>query len=177
MHTHYLLIANYSLLIVNCIRVVYCFDLKVQKFSILSFVIQSQNRNGNTTQQKQNTDETQKKSIVYVNPIRNTHKVYLEWELPKIFVKDKSKTAELLAYALNRGQRYSLKQILKSDNLIDDLSVDIEKIGNHHLLFQVSVELSEKGIQDVDSVIKSCFEAITSAKSAICFKTMPCLIT
>jgi insulysin len=112
------------------------------------------------------SSEKQKKTIVYVKPIKNTQKVYLEWELPKFFAKDKTKSVELLAYALNRGQRYSLKQILKADNLIEDLSIGTEKIGNHHCLFQISLELTEKGLKQHNIVIKRCFEAIDAARAS-----------
>ncbi len=110
--------------------------------------------------------QKQKNTLVYVKPIKNTQQLYIEWELPKSFASDKTKTAELLAYTLSRGQKYSLEEVLRSKDLIELVSVSVEKIGKHHAIFQISIELTEKGIQNKESVIKHCFDAFNSVRSA-----------
>jgi len=136
-------------------------NLVDSKFSL----VKTNNKNPFYTNQKLGSRK-QKNTLIHIKPIKNTQKIYIEWELPRSFANDKTKTAELLAYTLDRGQKYSLEEILRSKNLIELVSVDVERVGKHHAVFQISIELTEQGIKNKENVIKHCLDAFDSVRSA-----------
>ncbi|MGD2170056.1 MAG: insulinase family protein [Chlamydiota bacterium] len=110
------------------------------------------------------TSAETKKTITYVKPIKKINQVLIEFELPKEFASDDSKSAKLIAYALRRGQKNSLEQVLVKKGLIEKLDVFAEKVGTHHLLFQIEIDLTEKGLSEVESVLQLSFESIEQLK-------------
>jgi insulysin len=105
--------------------------------------------------------------ITYIKPIQNRQTLTLSWELSPALSDDKDKSAELLAYALRRGQRHSLYEKLKSEQWIDSMSTRVEELGGRkHRFFQISLELTRQGIEHVDAVALRCFEAIAGLKQA-----------
>jgi insulysin len=99
--------------------------------------------------------------ITYVKPIQNRQTLTLSWELPKELSLDPTKSADILAYALKRGQKYSLYEKLKEEQLIDSMSVRVDELGGpQHRFFQITLELTAYGIEHVDLAALRCFEAI-----------------
>ncbi len=99
--------------------------------------------------------------IAYVKPIQNKQSLTLSWELPPDLSVDKSKSADVLAYALRRGQKHSLYEKLKNEQWIDSMSTRVDELGGHqHRFFQMTLELTRQGIEQVERVILHCFEAI-----------------
>lgn len=113
------------------------------------------------------TSEEQRGSITYIKPIQNRQSLTLSWELSKELSLDETKSAELLAYAIKRGQKYSLYEKLKNEGLIDSISTRVDELGGpDHRFFQVSLELTRQGIEEVDTVILRCFETIAGIQTA-----------
>lgn len=108
--------------------------------------------------------EENRKTITYVKPIREMHRIYIEIELPKLYALDQSKSVELVAYALKRGQNNNLEQVLIRKNLIEKLSIYPERIGSNHCLFEMEIELTEQGLKDPIEVISICFDAISQLR-------------
>jgi insulysin len=103
--------------------------------------------------------------ITYVKAIKKRQNLSLAWELPEEFANDPTKSAQFVAYLLKRGQKYSLYEKLKSEQLIDAISVSIDEMGGkEHRFFQISLELSQKGTEQISNAIAHCFEAIAGLK-------------
>lgn len=99
--------------------------------------------------------------ITYIKPIQNKQTLTLSWELPPELSDDPTKSADILAYALKRGQEHSLYEKLKSEQLIDSVSVRVDELGGKtHRFFQITLELTKKGIGEIETTVLRCFEAI-----------------
>ncbi len=111
------------------------------------------------------TSKNQVGHMIAIKPIQNRKSLTLSWELPLALAKDPSQSAQLFAYALRRGQKYSLYEKLKNDGLIDTMSTRVDEMGgNEHRFFQISLELTEKGLAKMETAILHCFEAIATLR-------------
>lgn len=107
----------------------------------------------------------QKGHYVYIDPVKNMRRITLRWELPQEFTADDTKTANLIAYAIQRGQKRSLIEKLKREGLAEELVMEVENIGgDSHLCFNINVYLTERGLQNREQVITNCFETIAGLK-------------
>lgn len=103
--------------------------------------------------------------IIAIKPIKNKKTLTLAWELPPELSKDPTKSADVLAYALRRGQKYSLYEKLKNEELIDTMSTRIDEMGGQeHRFLQITLELTKKGIEQMETSVLRCFEAIAGLK-------------
>lgn len=103
--------------------------------------------------------------ILFIKPIQNRQRLTLSWELPPVLSDDKTKSAETLAYALQRGQKYGLYETLKEERLIDTMFAAVDELGGpQHRFFQITLELTKQGIEQVERVILRCFEAIAGLR-------------
>jgi insulysin len=101
--------------------------------------------------------------IAYIKPIVHQQIFTICWELPR--KDDPSQSAELIAYAINRGQANSLYEKLKKEQLINTAHVSVEEIGGkEHRLFYLILDLTEKGVRELPTAIHHCFEAIAGLK-------------
>lgn len=111
------------------------------------------------------TSDEQRGHILYIQPIQNRRSLSLSWELPQDLAVDPSKSAGLVAYALQRGQKANLYENLKQEQWIDSMSVRVDNLGgNTHRFFQINLDLTQKGIEDVQAVIQRCFQAVAGLK-------------
>ncbi len=106
----------------------------------------------------------QKGCFFYIKPIKNLQQLTLRWELPKIYAKDRSRSANLIAYALSAGQKNSLLENLKSENLAEDLETDATTIGKQNIIFDISIDLTDKGLQNIPLVLEKCFQTLSLLK-------------
>lgn len=107
------------------------------------------------------TSTSQKGKIVYIDPVKDLRRLSLVWELPREYAVDgESKIAEVAAYALGSGSQGSLEQLLKSEQLAEKVQPSVDRLSPEHVLFSVDLTLTKKGVEDVDTVIEKCFEAI-----------------
>lgn len=103
--------------------------------------------------------------ITYIKPIQNRQSLSLSWELPHDLSQDLTKSADILAYALKRGQKYSLYECLKEEKLIDSMSVRVDELGGpEHRFFQISLELTQQGVSSLETVILRCFQALAGIR-------------
>jgi insulysin len=111
------------------------------------------------------TSPQQRGRILSIEPIQNRQTLILTWELPPHLSDDDSKSAELIAYALQRGQKYSLLEKLKAEQLVDGLRVQVDdQGGKQHSFFEITLELSKKGMEKFDAVIARIYQAIAGLK-------------
>ncbi len=112
------------------------------------------------------TSDKQRGQLTSIKPVKNHNLLTLLWELPRELSDDESKSADLLAYALSRGQKFSLYEKLKGEHLIDDMAVRVDDIGGkNHRFFQISLELTQKGIVNIKTTILRCFEALAAYRA------------
>lgn len=105
--------------------------------------------------------------ITYIQPVQNKRSLLLLWELPPTIAADPTKSAELLAYTLKRGQKNSLYEKLRQEQLIETLHVGIEEIGGEeHRFFEVDLELTEKGLQSPQTAVLRVFQALAQIQAA-----------
>lgn len=111
------------------------------------------------------TSHRQRGQIAYIKPIQNRQTLTLSWELPMALSDDETHSADLVAYALSRGQPNSLYEKLKEEQLIDNISLSVEDVGGKDSqFFFISLDLSPKGIREVQTAVLRCFEAIAQLK-------------
>jgi insulysin len=112
------------------------------------------------------TSPQQRGHITYIKPVQNKQSLVLLWELPLSLSEDPTQSADLVAYALNRGQKHSLYEKLKEEELIDSLSVGVDDLGGpQHKFFEISLDLTEKGMKMVDQVLLRTFQSIALIQS------------
>ncbi|MDE3046035.1 MAG: insulinase family protein [Verrucomicrobiota bacterium] len=113
------------------------------------------------------TSPEQKGHIVYIKPIQQRQTLSLTWELPPELSDDASRSADLVAYAISRGQKYSLQERLKSELLVDGVWASVDDLGGkENRLFSITLELSPKGIEQIDTVVLRCFETIAGLQKS-----------
>ncbi len=120
----------------------------------------------NQTKEKEQTlpplfSEQQKGHLLYIDPIQDIQVLSLEWELPKSFVQDDSQSPSLLAYALSYENEGSLLFQLKKEKLIEGAEIGADSLGQSHLLFHIDLNLTEKGLQEVPSILQKCFASLS----------------
>lgn len=110
--------------------------------------------------------DNQQGHILYIKPIKDLKVLSLIWELPQSIAENEqeAKVGELLAYTLKNGSKNSLLGLLKREHLAEAISVSSNQFGKKTHLFSIDVSLTDKGIQQLDSVITYCFEALARLK-------------
>ncbi len=109
----------------------------------------------------------QKGHITYIKPIQNKQTLTLTWELPQDLSDEDSQSADLVAYALARGQEHNLYESLKKDQFIDGFLPRSDDLGSRlNGSFSFTLELSPKGIAHYKEVIQRCFEALAGLRAS-----------
>lgn len=107
------------------------------------------------------TSAEQRGHITYIKPIQNKQNLLLLWELPLELSDDPTQSAALVAYTMKRGQKNSLYERLKEEQLIDSLSIQIEEMGGiQHRFFEISLDLTEKGMKEIETVLLRVYQNI-----------------
>ncbi len=126
-----------------------------------------QSLNGPSNHSEPLSSSQQRGHIIYIKPIQNRKVLTISWELPPFLAEDETKSADVLAYALQRGQKASLYEKLNQEHFIDGMSIRVGDIGGkEHRFFQIVLELTQTGIDQMDTVVLRCFEAIAGLKAA-----------
>ncbi|ADI37770.1 insulinase family protein [Waddlia chondrophila] len=99
--------------------------------------------------------------VVYIDPIKETQKLTIFWELPPKFAHlIDSKPEELIAYILGYEGDKSLLANLKKDKLAESLSSGGMKAGDNLFILYVQIDLTNSGVVDVDKVMTRVFQTI-----------------
>lgn len=103
--------------------------------------------------------------LVTIDPVQDLKKVCLTWELPLKFCATSSDhTPEFIAYLLSNKEENSLFEQLKSEGLAEDLHAEIDLFGKQASLFQLEIELTEKGVKEIDQVLDRTFQTLRYLK-------------
>lgn len=99
--------------------------------------------------------------VVYVDPIKDTQKLTIFWELPSKFANlIDTKPEELISFILGHEGEKSLLANLKKDKLAESLSSGGMKVGNNLFTVYVQIELTNSGLTEVEQVMTRVFQAI-----------------
>ena len=113
------------------------------------------------------TSTEQQGAILYIRPVMEKRNVSLIWELPPSLSRDPSHSADLIAYTLTRGQKSSLYEVLREEELIETLSIQVDQIGGKdQQFFEVSLDLTEKGLKHPEQAILKFFDALSLLSSS-----------
>lgn len=99
--------------------------------------------------------------MVLITPVQDLQILEMNWELPRSFGKDLEVHADkLVSHILGHEGSSSLLAQLKRENLAEALSSGSFNAGHDQCLFTLSVQLTAKGVQEYETVIERCFQAI-----------------
>ncbi|MFZ0564887.1 MAG: insulinase family protein, partial [Chlamydiales bacterium] len=108
-----------------------------------------------------------KEKLTVIAPVQDLQLLELSWELPCFYGQDNETHADkLVSHVLGHEGTTSLLAQLKRENLADSLSVGTQRAGNDQCLFNLIIQLTSTGIQEYETVIQRCFEAIASIKQS-----------
>lgn len=105
-------------------------------------------------------------SIIYLEPIQMKKQIGFTWELPEELVNDNTHSAELLAYILKSRAPNSLFEYLQKDGLIENISANILRLSKNQALFQLDIDATQKGINEIGSLIKQTFSVLESLQQS-----------
>lgn len=104
--------------------------------------------------------------ILYVEPVKNIRTLSLIWTLPPPFAKMKeSKPEAIVGHVLGDEGKGSLLWQLKQEKLASALRCGRDLLGLDNLEFYVEIDLTDKGIHELDTVILRCFQTIANLKN------------
>ncbi len=113
------------------------------------------------------TSLKQRGHITYIAPVKDLRKLSLTWELPAaLFIDLESHPQDLIRYALAYKGEGGLLDALKADNLAEDIAIENDRVGQHAMMFDLSIDLTHTGLAQVDTVIERTFQAIARLKSS-----------
>ncbi len=103
--------------------------------------------------------------MVYIQPIQNVRTVSLIWELPLQFgdMKD-TRPDKLICHVLGHEGKESLLAQLKREKLAEGLECSAFDIGGKNLVFFITVNLTDEGVQKINHVILRCFQTLAMLK-------------
>jgi insulysin len=114
---------------------------------------------------EQMTSDKQRGHFIYIKPVKDLKVLSLSWELPEMLAEDQeARVGQLIAYALENGGKNSLLSLLKQEHLSRAISVKEEQLGKGAKLFNIDIELTDKGLQEVDKVTTYTFQTIARLK-------------
>lgn len=111
------------------------------------------------------TSDMQKGKVIYIQPVKNVRSIRLLWELPAPFAQMlDTKPTTLLCFALGHEGPGSLLDELKKENLAEKIDCSSDYLGPNHLLFSLSISLTEEGLKHTNQVLEKTFQAIEVLK-------------
>lgn len=106
-------------------------------------------------------------TMVAIAPVQELQTLELSWELPLSFGKDREVRADdLLSYVLGHEGPQSLLVQLKKEELAESLSAGTYHAGHNQSLFHLSIQLTAKGVEEYETVIQRCFEALATYRKS-----------
>ncbi|KAJ3092344.1 hypothetical protein HK102_008314 [Quaeritorhiza haematococci] len=105
-------------------------------------------------------------SVVCVEPIKDLKELTLTWELPgtlgEIASHIETKVGNLVSHILGHEGKGSLISLLRRKELAEGLSAGKSRMGADNVLFEIAITLSDKGLQQWQTVVQLIFQAIAS---------------
>jgi len=131
-------------------------EMVVQKFGDIP------NRNREESMFEISTrNEIAQGNYIFIDPIKNTRSVSLIWNLPGKFsdLFDR-KPEDLICFVLGDEGPNSLHMQLKKENLAEQVKCGGARFGPNLMTLYLEVDLTQKGLDEVDLVVERCYQAI-----------------
>lgn len=110
--------------------------------------------------------QNQTPEMVYIEPIKNIRTLTLVWDLPAEFAhKIETKPESLICTIIGHEGKESLLAQLKKENLAETLSCGSLLAGPNNAEFYISLDLTDAGVRQVNTVIERIFQALTNLRS------------
>ena len=106
----------------------------------------------------------QKGQFIYIKPVKDIQQIILQWELPKELAYDTTKSAQIVARAINASYPASLLNELKKENFVDELEAYVENLEKHTAFFTIVITLTDEGLSNRNKVIQKIFENLENHK-------------
>ncbi|KAI9197372.1 Metalloenzyme, LuxS/M16 peptidase-like protein [Polychytrium aggregatum] len=107
-----------------------------------------------------------KRSMVWIEPVKDLKQISLSWEIPPTFVNMSSRAASLLSRVIGYEGQGSLLSYLKEQALAESLSAGASEYGADNVFFDISIGLTEKGLKDWKTVVGCVFQALEVFKQS-----------
>lgn len=98
-------------------------------------------------------------SIAFISALADVKNLSMIWEIPF----DYNKVGDLIAFALTKGDK-SLLAYLKKEGLAINIVFSPERLSKKSAIFEIEIELTDKGVQNYKDVIQKTFEALSLLK-------------
>lgn len=109
--------------------------------------------------------EQAKGQMVFIDPLKEIRTLRLIWDLPSAYAHMlETKPESLICYVLGDEGPGSLLNELKQEDLATSLDCHGYRLGPDNALFSLNIDLTEKGLQQVNLIVQHCFEAIAQLK-------------
>jgi len=103
--------------------------------------------------------------FVYIEPIKHLRSLTLMWDLPAKFANMKeSRPDKIVCHLLGHEGTDSLLAELKREKFAEKIRCGGMKLGQDAMQIHLTVDLTEKGLSEVNTVILRCFQAIEMLK-------------
>ena len=104
--------------------------------------------------------------MVHLVPIRDQRQLSLSWDLPPLFTHFKSKAGSYVSHLLGHEAEGSVAALLKKKGLIESLSSGASTDQRYGASFDISLSLTEQGLQQKDEVLDLLFQYIRLVREA-----------
>lgn len=102
----------------------------------------------------------QQQKLIAIEPIKDIQKLTLSFSVPQSKTDYRTKPLSYIAHLLGYEGKGSLLSYLKSEGLINHLSAGTGISGSNFKEFNISVSLTEAGLQQTNRIISSIFQMI-----------------
>lgn len=135
-------------------------EMAVQKFSLVE-----RKKVDNYISELPMCSDEQKGHVIYVKPVKDLRIVSLVWELPKnLSTVEQKWMADLAAFVLNQEGDGSLIKQLKNEKIAEGLHAYSDRYSKDNVLFVIDMQLTEKGVAQIDTAISRCYQMIAKMK-------------
>ncbi len=105
------------------------------------------------------------KKYIYIEPLKETRKLSVSFSVPQYKNAYKTKPLSFIAHLLGDEGKGSLLSLLKQEGLINHLSAGGGVNGSTFKEFSVNFSLTEKGIENINTIICALFQTIKLIKT------------
>lgn len=110
--------------------------------------------------------EENRGKMVYIEPLKKLRTLDIIWEMPSKFAEFlDAKPHDLVCFVLGHEGKESLLAQLKREKLAEELRCGGIKTGEKLFEFYIEIDLTQKGLNEINTVMLRCFQAIANLKT------------
>ena len=101
--------------------------------------------------------------IAFVQSVVDRRMLTLDWEIDHSLVNLDAKPEDFAARILENQGPQGISARLKEEHLATQMSAGCYRWGGQNYIFRLQIALTDKGLQNIDTVIERCFAGINAA--------------